>query len=188
MDSRIALLIKEAESGTGSASDLFKALYDELHWLANRELGRRTDVGVGATSLLHEAYLRMASRNGTEPSFPDRPRFMAYAARVMRGLIIDHVRRQRAWKHGGGFEFTALTTQSAESVANAQELEKISAALDELAEVDASLAEVVDLRFFCGFTLEEIAAMKESSVRTMRRKWDRARLYLYDSIRADVAR
>ena len=187
MDSRIASLIEVAESGKASASDLFKALYDELHWLANRELARRSDVGVGATSLLHEAYLRMAAHNGAGPSFPDRARFMAYAARVMRGLIIDHARSQRASKRGGGFEFTALTTQSGENVANAQELEKIGAALDELAEADPSLAEIVDLKFFCGFTLEEIAGMKGLSERTMRRKWDKARLYLYDSIRADVS-
>lgn len=186
MNPDIASLIEQAEKG--NAADLFNALYAELHWLARCELARRGDVSVGATSLLHEAYLRMAAPSGSGPSFPDRARFMGYAARVMRGLIIDHARNQQALKRGRGFEITSLDLQAEEPLANAQELEKISAALDDLAEIDNSLAELVDLKFFCGFTLEEIGSMKGLSERTIRRKWDKARLYLYESIRADVSR
>lgn len=189
MSSQIASLIEVAERGGASAAEpLFKALYAELHWLAKCELARQGgDMSIGVTSLLHEAYMSIARRNGDGPSFPDRARFMAYAARVMRGLIVDHARNRHALKRGGAFQITSLDTKDAENLANAEELEKISEALDELVQIDRSLAEVVDLKFFCGFTLEEIAEMKGLSERTVQRKWNKARLYLYERISADLA-
>lgn len=178
----------EAAEVPSLTEPLFQALYAELHWLAQCELARRgTELSIGVTSLLHEAWLNMAARNGEQTLFPDRTRFLAYAARVMRGLIVDFARNRHALKRGGAFEITSLDTKGAENLANACELEKISNALDELAEVDHVLAEVVDLKFFCGFTLEEIADIKGSSERTVRRNWEKARLYLYESIRSDLS-
>jgi len=176
-----------ATSGVVSRTEpLFQTLYGELHRLARRELARRgSDLSIGVTSLLHEVWLNMAE-NGERVSFPDRARFMAYAAQVMRRLIVDYARNRHALKRGGGFEITLLDTNDAENLANSTQLEKISDALDELAEVDSALAEVVDLKFFCGFTLEEIAGIKGVSERTMRRTWEKARLYLYDSISSDL--
>ena len=112
---------------------------------------------------------------------------MAYAARVMRGLIIDHVRNRRAIKRGGNFEFTSIDTEVAESVPDERELTEISRALEELATVDAPLAEVVDLKFFCGFSFAEIAAMQGSSERTVQRQWEKARVYLHHFLRSDSA-
>jgi RNA polymerase sigma factor (TIGR02999 family) len=156
-------------------------LYTELHRLARRELGRRGgQVTLSATTLLHEAYIRMSDRD--DVVFPDRPRFMAYAARVMRGLIIDHVRRRHARKRGGLFEITALQTTVADQLADEQELQRISDALDELAAIDNVLAETVDLKFFCGFSFAEIAAMRGLSERTIQRQWEKARLYLHRAI------
>src|SRR5260370_30120872 len=96
------------ESGDNTATDaLFSTLYSELHRLAKRELARRwTPASLSVTTLLHEAYLDMASRD--DPSFPDRARFMGYAARVMRGLIIDHARNHSAIKRGGEFKIISL--------------------------------------------------------------------------------
>ncbi len=187
MDSTIASLMAASERGDGLASEaLFAALYSELHRMAKRELARQgVPMTLGATTLLHEAYLDMASRSG--PSFPDRPRFMGYAARVMRGLIIDHARERRAQKRGGGFEITSLSTDVAENVADARELTRISSALDELAVTDRSLAEIVDLKFFCGFSFAEIAGMREVSERTVQRDWEKARIYLHRKIRADLS-
>ena len=165
---------------------LFQTLYTELHRLARCELARRgTDLSIGATSLLHEAWLNMAA-HGERAVFPDRGRFMAYAAKVMRRLIVDYARNRHAFKRGGAFEITSLDTNASEDLANAHELNKISEALDELAEVDRSLAEIVDLKFFCGFTLEEIAEIKAISERTVRRSWEKARLYLYESISSEL--
>ena len=104
---------------------------------------------------------------------------MAYAARVMRGLIIDHARSRRAQKRGGLFEITALDTDVAEQVADAGALSRLSDALDELAAVDASLAEIIDLKFFCGFSFTEIGAMRGVSERTVQRDWEKARIYLH---------
>ena len=99
--STISSLIGAAESGDSAAADeLFNSLYSELHRLAKRELARRgSPASLSVTTLLHEAYLDIAAREGSR--FPDRPRFMGYAARVMRGLIIGHARSRNAIKRGG---------------------------------------------------------------------------------------
>jgi RNA polymerase sigma factor (TIGR02999 family) len=112
---------------------------------------------------------------------------MAYAARTMRGLIIDHVRRRYSHKRGGLFELMPLQTMMVETIAGAQDLQQISDALDELAAVEAELAEVVDLKFFCGFSFAEIAAMRGVSDRTVQRHWEKARLYLHHSMSASLA-
>jgi RNA polymerase sigma factor (TIGR02999 family) len=179
----LSSLIASAERGdAGAADDLFATLYSELHRMAKRQLARRGgNVTLGVTTLLHEAYLDISQRDGTV--FPDRARFMAYAARVMRGLIIDYARNRRAQKRGGGFHITALVNEVVDPAADDKELTRIGAALEELGAVDASLAQVVDLKFFCGFSLAEIAAMRGVSERTVQRHWEKARIYLHRSLR-----
>ncbi len=186
-EATISLLIGAVERGDAGAGEaLFAALYAELHRQAKRELARHgAPLSLGVTTLLHEAYLNMAGRGGAQ--FPDRGRFMGYAARVMRGLIIDHARRRCAVKRGGQFEITRLGTDPGDELANERELTPISDALDELAKVDPSLAEIVNLKFFCGFSFAEIAAMRSVSERTVQREWDRARIYLHRTLRAPVS-
>src|SRR5580692_6115138 len=186
-DATIPWLIGAAEQGDAAAADaLFTALYAELRQLARRELARPgSPVSLSATTLLHEAYLDMAAHDG--PAFPDRARFMGYAARVMRGLIIDHARKRQAQKYGGLFEITSLDTQAAENAIDHRELDRISETLDELGKAEPALAEIVDLRFFCGFSFAEIAAMRNVSERTVQRNWERARLYLHRKIRKDLS-
>ena len=187
MGSTISSLIGAAEQGDGAAAEaLFSTLYSELHRLAKRELARHGGpVSLTATTLLHQAYLDMADREGS--SFPDQARFMGYAARVMRGLIIDHARNRQAQKRGGLFEITSLNTEAGENAVDDRELTQINESLDELAKVDVALAEVVDLKFFCGFSFAEIAAMRSVSERTVQRDWEKARIYLYQSIRPDLS-
>ena len=165
-----------------ASQPLFADLYAELHRLAKRKLsGHAGEAGVGATTLLHEAYLSIADRPAT--SFPDRARFMGYASRVMRGIIIDHARDRRAIKRGGQFEITSLRTEIVENLADAAELSEISDALDTLAGADPALAELVDLKFFCGFSFADIAAMRGTSERTVQRHWEKARIYLHQALR-----
>jgi len=182
-DSTIASLADATERGDRSAADaLFAALYSELHRLACRELARQgVPLGLSATTLLHQAYLDMAEREG--PAFPDRARFMGYSARVMRGLIIDHARNRQAQKRGGLFEITSLTTDVLENPVDYLELERIGEALDQLGKTEPSLAEIVDLKFFCGFSFSEIAAMRAVSERTVQRNWEKARIYLHRNLR-----
>jgi len=186
MAATISALVQSVESGQPAATNvLFSSLYFELHRLARRELARRGMPGsLSVTTLLHEAYLDMAGRAGA--SFPDQGRFMGYAARVMRGLIIDHARSRGAVKRGKDFEITYLEGDDVGSPADARELSSISDSLDELAKLDPQLAELVDLKFFCGFSFAEIAALQKLSERTVQRRWEKARLYLYRSIRANL--
>lgn len=163
------------------ADGLFVTLYTELHRLARRELARRGPLGgLGVTTLLHEAYLSISGKDGA--MFVDHARFMAYAARVMRGLIIDDVRRRRSEKRGGLFHITSLDAERAERIASPEELISIGDALDELADVDPSLAEIIELKFFCGFSFVEIAAMRGVSERTIQRGWEKGRIYLHQAI------
>jgi RNA polymerase sigma factor (TIGR02999 family) len=182
----ISLLIGASEQGDKAATEaLFATLYAELRRMAKRELGKRAGfVSISATTLLHQAYLDMSEREGQ--SFPDRARFMAYAARVMRTLIIDHARERHAQKRGGLFEITSLDTNAMENSVDHREVTQIGDALDELAKDEPELAEIVDLKFFCGLSFAEIAALRNVSERTVQRNWERARLYLHRQIRADL--
>ena len=185
LEPTLTALMDAAALGDASAADaLFSALYSELHRMAKRELARQgVPVSLGATTLLHQAYIDMAKKEGA--AFPDRARFMAYAARVMRGLIIDHARTRSAQKRGGQFHITTLGTK-AEDAVDERELLQIGEALDELGKTDPTLAEIVDMKFFCGFTFAEIAAMKNVSERTAQRQWEKARVYLHRKIRTDL--
>jgi RNA polymerase sigma factor (TIGR02999 family) len=171
---------------SAAAGALFSALYSDLHRVAKRELARRgTPTSLSVTTLVHEAYLDMYARDGA--SFPDEARFMGYATRVMRGLIIDHARNRCAVKRGGEFKITSLEADSVENPVDPKELSLISDALDQLAKFEPELAQLVDLKFFCGFSFAEIAAMQKLSERTAQRKWEKARIYLHRSIRADLS-
>jgi RNA polymerase sigma factor (TIGR02999 family) len=174
----LARLFAAAEQGDpASSAALFAALYSELHRIAGRELRRHGwGVSLGATSLLHDAYLDLSRRDGQ--AFPDRNRFMAYAARVMRGLILNYARNRQAQKRGGLFELTSMSIEALEVAAPADELGRISQAVDDLAELEPELAEVVELKYFCGFSFQEIAGMRNVSERTVRRQWTKARAYL----------
>jgi RNA polymerase sigma factor (TIGR02999 family) len=173
--------ISEAEAGTPGAKErLFSALYAELHRLAQRHLQRCAGAPISPTTLLHETYLGIV---GGEAVFPDRNRFMGYASRVMRGLIIDFTRQRRTQKRGADFQITQLDSQiegqAAELEMEQKQLAQLSDALDELAVHDPRLAEVVDLKYFCGFSLTDIAAMRGVALRTVQRDWDKARLFLF---------
>jgi RNA polymerase sigma factor (TIGR02999 family) len=163
------------------ANALFNELYSELHRMARRALrGQGSQPNLGVTTLLHEAYLAISGRQ--DVAFIDRPRFMGYAARVMRGLIIDDVRRHRSQKRGGPFEITALRTFHEEMVTDRRTLLKINDALDELAAIEPELAEVIELKFFCGLSFAEVAALRGVSERTNQRHWEKGRLYLHQAI------
>jgi len=160
---------------------LFTTLYGELRRLARREIWRNgvRDV-VGTTTLVHEAWLQISGKPALD--FEDSGRFLAYAARAMRGLVIDRIRARQAQKRGGDVIITSLDTNIAAAVEEPEQLQQISDALDELETVDPELAKVVDLKFFCGFTLAEVADMHGVTERTVQRQWKRARLLLYQSI------
>ncbi len=157
---------------------LFVSLYDELRRLAQRKLRQGgAHSSMGATTLLHEVYLTVHARDGVV--FPDNARFLAYASRAMRGLIIDYARSRQALKRGSGFEITSLPTEIPEQAAESAELQRLNDAVERLAAADPRLAEVVDLKYFGGFSFAEIAAMWNMSERTVQRDWEKARIFLH---------
>jgi RNA polymerase sigma factor (TIGR02999 family) len=160
------------------AAALFTTLYADLCRLARREVRRNgaNDV-VGTSTVVHEAWLDMSRRPSL--SFDSPGQFLAYAARAMRGLVIDRVRARHAQKRGGGLIITSLDTNNAEQVAQPELLQSIGEALEELSALEPELARVVDLKFFCGFTLAEVATLQGVSERTVQRQWERARMLLY---------
>ncbi len=177
----LAALVTRADAGDAGAKDaLFVALYEELHRLAQVHVHRGGgNVTLGATTLLHEAYLDIAQRSAL--AFPDRNRFLGYASRAMRALVIDYVRHRGAQKRGGDLTFTTLVDQSAAQPSGVA-LERLDTALVDLTAIDAALAELVDLKFFCGFSFAEIAAMRGISERSVQREWAKARALLHQML------
>jgi RNA polymerase sigma factor (TIGR02999 family) len=185
-ETEISRLIQSSEGGSAPArQELFSVMYHELHRIAQRELRRNGSLTLSPTTLLHEAYLSMSA--GASPDFPDRARFLAYACRAMRGLVIDYIRSRSAQKRGGEFEFTALPTAVPVEANDDREFERLSEALDALGTLDPRLARVVDLKFFCGFGFEEVAGLLGISLRTAKRDWDKARIFLQSELRASSA-
>jgi RNA polymerase sigma factor (TIGR02999 family) len=174
-DTDLNVLIRSSESGNVKArEELFTVLYAELHNLAQRQLRRNSSLTLSPTTLLHETYLDMSSRGSA--AFPDRARFLAYASRAMRGLIIDYFRSRSAQKRGGEFQITVLPTEMPQGEEG--ELQRLSEAVDALANIEPRLAQVVDLKFFCGMTFPEIGAALGTSERTVKRDWEKARILL----------
>jgi RNA polymerase sigma factor (TIGR02999 family) len=181
-DASIGELIRTAEAGDSAAvSALFAALYQELHAIAERQLRRGgAEITLGTTTLLHEAYLNIAEREGLQ--FATREHFLGYAARAMRGLTIDYVRRRRAKKRGGEFHLTSSGEEGGGTDNAAEPLERLSEALEKLAQTEPDLAQLVDLHFFCGFAFNEVAELQGVSERTIRRHWRSARLLLHHTM------
>lgn len=173
----VAVLIDRADAGDATAiSQLFASLYGELHRLAEREIRRqRSDFTLGATSLLHEAYLGLANSSA---QFPDRGRFFAYAARAMRGLVVDHARRRTAMKRGGDQEITLIGDKELAAVGPDVDVEALGEAVDRVTNLDPRLGELIDLHVFSGFSFAEVAAMRGVTERTVQRDWQKARLLL----------
>jgi len=184
VEQELETLIRRADQADREAADqLFAILYHELHRIAERNLRRNgASLTLGTTTLLHEAYLNIAGREALAAA--DRSRFLGYASRAMRGLVIDYARNRRAKKRGREFQITLDedAPASSEAAQKAAELERLGDALDELAELEPALAELVDLHFFCGFSFIEIAALREVSERTVQRDWRKARTLLYGAL------
>jgi len=167
----------------GAVEDLFRLVYDELRALAGRQLRRlRPGDTLGPTAIVHEVYLRLADRSS--PHVLDRDHFVALAASAMRMVIVDYWRR----KHSQKRDPHAPASVSIEDVPARDTLPTVDIlALDEalcmLSELDARQARIVELRFFGGLTLAEIAAMFALSERTVKREWQKARAFLYETMR-----
>jgi RNA polymerase sigma factor (TIGR02999 family) len=157
--------------------ELFSVLYDDLRRLAHQRLRRSEPITLlDTTSLVHETYLRVFRANTVDVS--ERARFLAYAARVMRSIIVDFVRRRHAERRGGNDPHVPLESAAESVPTSEQEVLRVSEALDELAKVDDRLAKLVEMRYFGGFSEDDIALALGVTERTVRRDWQKARLLL----------
>jgi RNA polymerase sigma factor (TIGR02999 family) len=165
-----------ADNSQSAQNDaLFSFLYGDLRRMARRELRRNGPWAMGTTTLVHEAYLSMVAR--CDLQFADGEHFLAYATRAMRGLIVDRARHRTRQKREGEQSLSSLDT-ACERLAAPDDVIRIGELMDELQAIDSDLAQVVDLKFFCGFTFAEIAKILGCSVRTVQRHWNEARMLL----------
>lgn len=160
-----------------SAGGFAPLVYSELRRLAHRQLRHeRTGHTLTTTALVHEAYLRLASR--PEPEFRNRIHFLATAARAMRRILVDYARERHAQKRGGGAERIGLDDAGLVADDRAEEFLALDESLERLSRVNERLSQVVEYRFFGGLSEEEIAEAMGITARTVRRDWLKARGWL----------
>jgi RNA polymerase sigma factor (TIGR02999 family) len=178
----ITLLLRRVTEGDRAALDqVFESLYPELRRVARARLHSqgRADA-MNTTMLVHESFMRLVNASGLR--LEDRHHFFAYAAKTMRNVIIDAAREHHAERRGGGADHTSLDADDAMQVADthaSDELLRVNDALLALEALDPELVQVVEMRYFGGYSEQEIAEVQGVTERTVRRRWDKARAWLY---------
>lgn len=171
-----------ARDGDRDALDrVLGTLYHELHAMARRQLAGQYGQTLDATALVHEAYLKLIGRRDVQ--FDDRAHFFAYAASAMRSVVVDYARQRLAQKRGGDLHrVTELPDDIEGGLRLDEDMLGLDTALTKLAAVDVKLAQVVELRYFAGLSEQEIAELLKRSERSIRRDWQKARLFLLASL------
>lgn len=179
--------LDQARGGDRAALDrVLQALYGELHEMAKRQLGGAGEDTLDATALVHEAYLKLVGQQDVE--FSDRAAFFAYAATAMRSVVVDHARSRLALKRGGGDtvqRVADLPDNINDGIRLDEDLLSLDSALTQLNEVDPQLARVVELRYFGGLSELQIAELTERSERSVRRDWQKARMFLLQMLQGN---
>jgi RNA polymerase sigma factor (TIGR02999 family) len=171
-----------ARDGDRAALDrVLGTLYHELHAMARRQLAGQYGQTLDATALVHEAYLKLIGRRDVQ--FDDRAHFFAYAASAMRSVVVDYARQRLAQKRGGDLHrVTELPDDIEGGLRLDEDMLGLDTALTKLSAVDAKLAQVVELRYFAGLSEQEIAELLKRSERSIRRDWQKARMFLLASL------
>jgi len=179
----ITALARAWATGDREAGErLVGVLYDELRRLAGRHLrGERPGHTLSPTALVHEAYLRLA-RQGLPP-FHDRAHFLGVTAHVMRQVLVDHARRRRAGKRGGGLFPVSLADGEAAPLGRSADVASLDEALLALAARDARKARAIELKYFGGLTASETASVLQVSERTVKRDLQMAEAWLHRELR-----
>lgn len=180
------LLIQVSEGDAAAVNLLLPLVYNELRRLAASYLQReRPGHTLQATALVHEAWLRLVDQTRVE--WQNRAHFFGVAAQMMRRILVDHARAHVAGKRGGGAVHVSLDNELEVSSERHAELIAIDEALTELARIDPLKGQIVEMRFFGGLQVEEIAAVLNSSTATVNRHWRMARAWLYTHITGGTA-
>lgn len=180
----VTLLLERWSSGDPAAAEqVLPLVYEELRRIAARQLRRERDAHtLQATAIVHEAYLRLNGQAGLE--WPSRAHFFAFAAHLIRRILVDHARIRNRAKRGGGKEHLTLTEAADLALSRSPDLEALDEALAGLEKVDVRKAAVVELKFFGGLSLEEIAGQLGISPETVSREWRRAKAWLYSALKS----
>jgi RNA polymerase sigma factor (TIGR02999 family) len=178
----ITELLQNVAAGDRAAIDaVFGALYPDLKRIARARLRQQGHGGgLHTTTLVHESFMRLVQARSLH--LQDRRHFFAYAAKMMRNIIVDSAREHLAERRGGGAEHVTLSGDEVEAVAGDgadTDLVRVHDALRELEALDPALAELVEMRYFGGYDDLEIAELLGITDRTVRRRWDKARAWLY---------
>ncbi len=181
-DDATQLLLQARDGDSAAARQLLAAVYDELKAMANRYFrGQPADHTLQPTALVHEAYLKLIDQTRVAPG--DDSHFVAAAATAMRSILVDHARRRKTTKRGGGRRAVPLDEALDAVETRAADILELDECLQELAQIDDGLARIVELRFFGGMKMEEIARTQSVSLPTVERKWRSARAWLYKRLR-----
>lgn len=183
----ITRLLQAANDGQEEAMEqLAPLVYDELRWLAHRQMqqeyGPRT---LSTTGLVHEAYLKLV--DGQELPAENRRHFFAAAARAMRQIMVSEARRRGAEKRGGNAVHLTLDSSGVSIDELSTEILALDQALDRLESVDSRLAQVVECRFFGGLTVDETSVAVSASARTVKRDWRLARAWLFRELKGTAS-
>ena len=178
------LLVSISEGDPNALNRLFPVVYAELRALAHRQLAHiRPDDTLQTTALVHEAYLKLLGAE--RPEWHDRRHFFAVASRAMRQITVDYARARAAQKRGGNTPALTLDEQRLPVADRAHELVLLDQALTELGALSERPAQVVELRFFGGLSVEETAVVMNVSERTVKREWQKARAFLFDALQRE---
>ena len=182
----VTALLERAHQGDVQArNELFEHVYAELSRLARQKLAHeRSFTDLSTATLVHEAYLSLTKHQRLPGE--NRRMFFAYAAGVMRSVIVDYVRKRGAHKRGGSDLHVTLTTNDPEGPAPTTDVEALDAALQRLAQIDTRAHEIVEMRYFGGLSIEEIADVLDVSAATVKRDWQKARAFLYKALQTEA--
>jgi len=177
-DADITILLEAARGGDRVALDnVLATLYRELHAMARRQLNGQKGGTLDTTALVHESYFKLIRSQNAE--FADRAHFFAYAATAMRSVVVDYARQRLSQKRGGDLQrVTEFPEDMTGGISISEDMLHLDSALQKLAEVDKRLAQVVELRYFAGLSEANIGELLDCSERTVRRDWQKARLFL----------
>lgn len=179
----ITRLLKEIRQGNSEAYDaLFPKVYDQLRNMAAVQLNREHNGHtLRKTALVHEVYMKLVSQS--EIVLRDRAHFFAIAARAMRQILVDYARKKKAKKRGGDSRHITLEEEQIDLNRHAEHLIELNDLIDRLAKFDERKSRVVEMRFFAGMTIREIAEYLDVSTRTVDRDWLKARTWLHKELK-----
>lgn len=181
--SRITKLLVEVQDGDKEAHNaLFEAVYNRLRNIARIQLvSERKGHTLSKTELVHEAYIKLVDLSNVE--WQDRAHFYAIAAKAMRQILVDYARKRNAEKRGGKRQRVTLQEDMLDLEQHAEDLIALNDLIDKMAEFDKRKSKVVEMRFFAGMTIREIAKLLDVSTRTIDRDWLKARTWLYKELK-----